>query len=102
MDDYKVLASSKMFSLYNVLNKENLSDCKAVALREIDISSIDQLRQQDKSQINKPSYTSFVAKAIAMTLEEIPQANRIAVKTFFGTRLLSGLHPSDWSLESRN
>ena len=89
MDEYKVLASSKMFSLYNVLNKENLSDCKAVALREIDISSIDQLRQQNKDQISKPSYTSFVAKALAMTLEEMPQANRIAVKTFFSTQLLS-------------
>lgn len=89
MKEYTVLASSKMFSLYDVLNTENLSDCKAIALREIDISALDRIRQQNKTQIGKLSYTSFVAKAIAMTLEEMPQANRIAVKTFFFTRLLN-------------
>lgn len=89
MSEYKLLGSSKMFELYNVLNKENLSDSKAVALREIDISSLDRLRQKEQFQSNKPSYTSCVAKAIAMTLEEMPHANRIAVKTFFFTRLLN-------------
>ena len=44
-------------------------------LGEVDLTQIDLLRQKS-TNIHKPSYTAFVAKAIVLSLKEFPYANR--------------------------
>lgn len=88
-DEYKILPRSRLFELYNLLNKENISNCKAVAIRDIDVTQIDRRRHQMAKEGRKASYTSFVAKAAAKVLQEMPQANRAAIETFCYTRVFS-------------
>lgn len=88
-NEYRILPKSRMFDLYTLLNKENSSNNKAVAIREIDATQIDKVRTKLAKEGKKPSYTSFIAKAAAKVLQEMPQTNRAAIETFFCTRVFS-------------
>lgn len=81
MKQYKMLPHSRMFDLFTILNRENIPDCRAVAIREIDLSQIEVLRLRLLNDGLKSSYTSIIAKAVAITLAEMPNANR-AVANF--------------------
>lgn len=76
MSETKLLPSGRILDLFNILNKENMPDAKAVAIREIDITSLERVREQLKANGKAATYTAFVAKAVAQTLREMPQANR--------------------------
>lgn len=56
---------------------------------EVDLTEVDQVRSMGGSE--KPSYTAFVARAVALALKEFPYANRRVMKRwwlpFFGPRL---------------
>ncbi len=92
MKEFKILPHSRMFDIYNILNKENISDCKAVAIREIDISSIEKVRTLLKTDTIKPTYTAFLAKAAALVLREMPHTNRAAIESIFYKRIYSFLN----------
>lgn len=81
-----------MFELYNILNKENIPEARVIAIREIDLSSVERARKNAVSLSTpdtiKPTYTSFIAKATAQVLKEMPQANRITMETFFFKRIV--------------
>ncbi|MCK6599263.1 MAG: 2-oxo acid dehydrogenase subunit E2 [Bdellovibrionaceae bacterium] len=83
MKEYKILPYSRMFDLYDILNKENKANCKAVAVREIETTNLDQMRVKLSEGQMKPTYTSFIARATAMVLKEMPNANRATIETFF-------------------
>ncbi len=87
-NEFKVLPRSRMFDLYSFLNEENQPQFKAVAVREIDISKIENVRNATVAGEKRPTYTAFVAKAAAQALTESPGVNRIAIKSFFGYRLV--------------
>lgn len=77
-----------MFALYSFLNKENQPAFKAVAVREIDITKIEEIRSRTLGGEKRPTYTSFVAKAAARALIEIPEANRVAMRFLLSHRLI--------------
>lgn len=83
MKEFKILPRSILFELFTNFNKENRSNDKAIAVREIDISSLERLR--NLSSI-KPTYTSFVAKGIALVLKEMPHFNLSTIETIFYKR----------------
>lgn len=87
-DEFKVLPRSRMFDLYSFLNKENQPAFKAVAVREIDITKMEEIRSRTAQGEKRPTYTSFVAKAAAQSLMEIPEANRVAMRSLFSYRLI--------------
>lgn len=91
MKEYRIHPHSRMFDLYNILNRENSSNNRAVAIREIDISSIERLRLRLKTDSIKPTYTAFLAKAVSIVLREMPHANRAVIETFFFNRIFSFL-----------
>ncbi|MBL7686793.1 MAG: 2-oxo acid dehydrogenase subunit E2 [Bdellovibrionaceae bacterium] len=87
-NEFNVLPRSRMFELYSFLNKENQPAFKAVAVREIDIAKIEEIRSRTSHREKRPTYTSFVAKAAAQALMEIPEANRVAMRSLFAYRLI--------------
>ncbi len=91
MKEFKILPRNKMFELYNILNKENIPEARVIAVREIDLSSVERARKKvaggTNSESVKPTYTSFIAKATAKVLREMPQANRSTIETFFFKRI---------------
>lgn len=87
MQEYEILPRSKLFYLYDILDKENIPQHRVVAIREIDISSIERLRAKLKTEHSKPTYTSFIAKAIAKVLQEMPHANRATMEFCFFKRI---------------
>lgn len=80
-----------MFELFTIFNRENIPDCRAVAIREINVSQIEALRLKLQNGSEKPSYTSLVAKATALTLAEMPDANRAVADFPFHTRVFQFL-----------
>lgn len=91
MKQYKLLAHSRMFELFTIFNRENIPDCRAVAIREIDLSQIEALRVKFQKENKKPSYTALVAKATALTLAEMPDANRAVADFPLHTRVFQFL-----------
>lgn len=56
---------------------------------EVDLSSIERVRSaREKQGAAKPSYTSFVAKAVALALKEFPEANRRGFRLPWGSRIV--------------
>jgi pyruvate/2-oxoglutarate dehydrogenase complex dihydrolipoamide acyltransferase (E2) component len=96
MKEYKILPRNKMFELYTILNKENIPEARVIAIREIDLSSIERARKKYVSEQNpnavKPTYTSFIAKATAKVLREMPHANRSTIESFFFKRVFQFLN----------
>lgn len=99
MKSFSVMPRNKMFELYTILNKENIPEARVIAVREIDISSMERARTQSGLALNgvKPTYTAFIAKAVAQVLQEMPQANRITIESLLYKRVVQ-LHTTDVSV----
>lgn len=68
------------FNILGFLNKENKSDCKVLMLNEINLEKIELIRDQYvREQKIKPSYTAFIADAIAKATIKHPHANSISI-----------------------
>lgn len=93
MKQYRVLPYSRIFDLFTILNRENIPDCRAVAIREIDASGLDRLRETLRRDDLRPSYTSCVAKATALVLQEMPATNRAVFQAPFFRRVVEFLRP---------
>ena len=55
MKEFKILPRNKMFELYNILNKENIPEARVIAIREIDLSSIERARKKAAADTNSDS-----------------------------------------------
>jgi pyruvate/2-oxoglutarate dehydrogenase complex dihydrolipoamide acyltransferase (E2) component len=72
--EFKILNVHKFFDVNATIVEREIRSSLTVSLTtEVDLSIIESIRENIKS---KPSYTSFVIKAIAIALKEYPYANR--------------------------
>jgi len=84
---YSIEPRNRLFELFSILNRQNHPENKAIALREIDLSAVEAVRETlDRTSV-RPSYTSFMVKAVATTLREMPRANRAAIEVPFFKRI---------------
>jgi len=86
---YRVLGKARFFELLDGLNRENRSDNKVAMLNEVDMTACEAVRDAFASRGEpRPTYTAFVAKAIADTLRANPEANRITIEWPFWKRIV--------------
>ncbi len=98
MPPYEVLSRNRYFEVLGGLNVDNRSDNKVGMVIEVDVTRIQEVRNALEAQNQtKPSYTAFLAKAVALTLREQPHVNRIAIEWPFYKRLVQ-LHSTDVSV----
>lgn len=89
MNAWVSLSRNRYFEVLGAMNAENRSDCKVGMLSEVDLSGVERVRSALRhADGNKPSYTSFVALAVAKVLREQPHANRISVEWPFWMRIV--------------
>lgn len=89
MNAWTSLGKNRYFEVLGALNAENRSDCKVAMLSEIDLTGVQIVRSAVRHlDGSKPSYTAFVAAAVAMALREQPHANRIPVQWPFWKRIV--------------
>lgn len=89
MKPYRILPKNRYFEVLGSMNTENRSDHKVAMLGEIDMSKIEAIRQRVGAEAGqKPSYTAFVARAVALALREHKHANRIVIEWPFWKRLV--------------
>ena len=98
MPPYEVLSRNRYFEVLGGLNVDNRSDNKVGMVIDVDVTRIQEVRNALEAQRRtKPSYTAFLAKAVAVTLREQPHVNRIAIEWPFYKRLVQ-LHSTDISV----
>jgi len=86
---YKILPKTPYFEVLGGLNVENRSDNKVAMLNEIDMTECERIRGESAARgAPKPTYTAFLASAIALALKESPQANRITIELPFWKRIV--------------
>lgn len=86
---YDILKKNNYFEVLDGLNLENHSDNKVGMVIEIDLSNIERVRKQAYTEKrDKPSYTAFLVKAIAETLQEKTYANKITMEWPFFKRIV--------------
>jgi pyruvate/2-oxoglutarate dehydrogenase complex dihydrolipoamide acyltransferase (E2) component len=86
---YRVLPKAPYFEVLGALNVENRSDNKVAMLNEIDMTACERIRAEFAARGEpKPTYTAFVAHAIASTLRKQPHANRITIEWPFRKRIV--------------
>lgn len=89
MKPYRILGKNRYFEVLGSMNVENRSDHKVAMLGEIDMSRIEAIRSELAAVTGqKPSYTAFVARAVALALREQPHANRIVIEWPFWKRMV--------------
>lgn len=89
MNAWTALGRNRYFEVLGALNVENRSDCKVGMLSEIDLSGVQRVRSALRQADGyKPSYTAFVALAVANALREQTHANRIPVEWPFWKRIV--------------
>lgn len=84
---FRLLPRNKFFELFTYFNHENKPECRAIAMREIDMTAVQRARESLSEAGVKPGYTAFVAKAAAQVLREMPNANRAAIEMPFYSRV---------------
>lgn len=73
MAKFSILPRNRFFEVLGGMNVENQGDNKVAMLSEIDMSQCIALRKRLGEQTGtKPSYTAFVARAVALTLKTHP------------------------------
>lgn len=87
---YSVEPNNRFFQANRSIVEAELNPAVTVTfVSEVDLTEVEQVRAQ--SGKDKPSYTAFVARAVAKALAEFPYANRRVMKRwwlpFFGPRL---------------
>lgn len=88
---YEVRKVHKFFDVNaTIVEREINSGVTVTFSSEVDLSEIEEIRSACESGY-KPSYTAFVAKAVALALKEFPYANRRILRAgwfpFFSTRM---------------
>lgn len=75
MSSYSIETCSKLDALNKALVEGEINFSRTVLFNaEIDLTEIEKLRAVDLN--NRPTYTAFIAKAIALALLDFPYANR--------------------------
>ncbi|MFH1022568.1 MAG: 2-oxo acid dehydrogenase subunit E2 [Planctomycetota bacterium] len=83
MKTYRIGRSHKFFDVTaGIVGREIRMGDTVTFLSEIDLSEVESIRQAVPKGGNKPSYTAFVAKAVALALREFPYANRRLFRLF--------------------
>lgn len=90
MSKYTFLPRNRFFEVVGGIQKlENQGDNKVGFLSEVDMTECIRLREEIGNKTGvKPSYTAFVARAIALTVKTHPYANRITVEWPFFKRIV--------------
>lgn len=89
MSEYSLLPRNRFFEVLGGMNIENNGDNKVAMLNEIDMTQCISLRKKIHSEQDiKPSYTAFVARAVALTLKSHPYANRMTLEWPFFRRIV--------------
>ncbi|WP_374265873.1 2-oxo acid dehydrogenase subunit E2 [Zoogloea sp.] len=95
MDEYSLLPRNRFFEVIGGMNVENRGDNKVAMLSQIDMSQCVRLRSAIGVEHGvKPSYTALVTRAVALTLKQLPYANRMTVEWPFFRRIvqLNNIH----------
>ena len=95
MTDFKIESRNRFLDVMNSITKHEVNPkSKVTFLHQVDLTEVEAVRAEfaDRNQI-KPSYTAFVAKALALALKDHPYANRRVCRSLwpprFGPRLQS-------------
>lgn len=89
MSDYEILPRNRYFEVIGWLNRDNRGDNKVAMISEVDMSGCVRLRKSIGEKLGvKPSYTSFVARAVSLALKEHPYANRLPLEWPFFERIV--------------
>ena len=89
MSNFHFLPRNRFFEVVGGIMFENRGDDKVAMLSEVDMSQCIQLRNAIGASVGqKPSYTAFVAKAIALTLKTHSYANRTTLELPFFKRIV--------------
>lgn len=87
---YEIEPNNRFFQANRTIVEAEIKPAHTVTfVSEVDLTEIEEVRAMPGNE--KPSYTAFVAKAVALALKEFPYANRRVMKRwwlpFFGPRL---------------
>lgn len=87
---YEIEPNNRFFQANRTIVEAEIKPAHTVTfVSEVDLTEIEEVRAMAGKE--KPSYTAFVAKAVALALKEFPYANRRVMKRwwlpFFGPRL---------------
>lgn len=90
-NNYTVNKPHKFFTFSaNIVEQEINPGVTVTFSSEVDLTQVDELRAKCSKEL-KPSYTAFVAKAMAIALQEYPYANRRIIRRplfpLWGTRM---------------
>lgn len=89
MTDFHFLPRNRFFEVVGGIMFENYGDNKVAMLSEVDMTECVRLRESIGAATGqKPSYTAFVARAVALTLKTHPYANRIPLEVPFFKRIV--------------
>lgn len=89
MPEYSLMPRNRFFEVIGGMNVENHGDNKVAMLSEIDMTQCIRLRQAiNEKHAVKPSFTAFVASAVAQTLKSHPYANRTTLEWPFFRRII--------------
>lgn len=89
MKNISIIKTTRFFRLFWKMNDELKPENFVQFVREIDASSIDQLRlAYSRTGKTKPSYTALIVKAVAEILKRHPIANRAIIGLPFLKRLI--------------
>lgn len=89
MSQYKILKRNRYFEVLGYLNNENRVNDKVGMVIDIDLTHLQLVRNKLFIQTGlKPTYTTFLVKAIAQTLIEQKHANRFTLDLPFYKRVV--------------
>ena len=89
MSQYKILKRNRYFEVLGYLNNENRMNDKVGMVIDIDLTQLQFARNKLFIQTGlKPTYTTFLVKAIAQTLVEQKHANRFTLDLPFYKRVV--------------
>ena len=97
---YRVERTNRLFEAFCLLPEKELTRPGVTVTFNtlVDLSAINQLRESAPSKEERISYTAFIAKALALTLHELPYGNRRVFKlpwVPFGKRRLVSFQSCD-------
>jgi len=99
MSQYKILKKNRYFEILDYLNNENKMNSKVGMVIDIDLTHLQLVRNQIYIQTGlKPTYTTFLVKAIAQTLIEQKHANRFTAEAPFYKRIVQLENSADVSV----
>lgn len=89
MTRFKFLPRNRFFEVVGGIMFENFGDNKVAMLHEVDMTECLELRKSIAAATGRrPSFTAFVARAVALTIKSHPYANRTTVELPFFRRIV--------------